>query len=249
MRRMAACICLPLILGSCAGEADSPAPTTRHDPYPYTTPTPPPDTTPLDGSYARTVTAEVVGPAGACRRCPPYRLAVGEDILGLEKGVFEVYHRGSGYLSVGHFTSDGSTVTFFNDPNCPDDRGVYHVTSTNGAWSFEAVDDPCAFDDVRVQFLTSVPWMKIEPPEGVYTSPDGDLLVLLNAGITLEWDDRQITGTATRKGDLITVEGPTCRQELEWSVDQGRMTLATRSPVCGAEWITYLVDTQWTGVG
>lgn len=120
MRRMTACICLSVILGSCVGHTNPPAGgSTGHDPYPYTTPTPPSESTSIDGIYARIVLVEVVGGAGACRRCPPYRLAAGEDILGLEKGVFEVYQRGTGYLSVGHYTTAGSTVTFFNDPSCP----------------------------------------------------------------------------------------------------------------------------------
>lgn len=162
---IAACVCLTVVLASCATQAEPPARST-HDPYPYTTPTPPAEPTLIDGIYTRTVTAEVLGGAGACRRCPPYRLALGEDILGLENGVFEVYHRGNGYLSVGHFTSDASTITFFNDPNCPQDRGTYDVVFADGVWTFEAVADPCAYDNVRTKFLASVPWMRLETPDG-----------------------------------------------------------------------------------
>ncbi len=246
--RMTAFVCLTVFLASCATQADPPAAST-HDPYPYTTPTPPPEPTPLDGIYTRTVTAEELGGSGECRRCPPYRLAVGEDILGLEKGIFEVYHRGSGYLSVGHFTNEQSTITFFNDPNCPEDRGTYDVALTGGVWSFVAVNDPCAYDNVRERFLTSVSWTKLEPPDGIYTSADGDLLVLLSGELTLKRDGSVITGTATLAGDLITVEGPACRQELEWSADQGTLSLKTIPPICGAAWITTLVEAQWTGVG
>jgi hypothetical protein len=245
---MAACIGFTVILASCASEAAPPARST-HDPYPYTTPTPPPEPTPIDGTYARTVTAEVLDGAGACRRCPPYRLAVGEDILGPENGVFEVYHRGSGYLSVGHFISDGSNVTFFSDPNCPQDRGTYSLRSADGRWSFVAVHDPCAYDNVRAQFLTSVPWTKIEPSEGIYTSADGNLLVLLNGRFALERDGQEITGTVIRAGDLITFQGPTCRQEFKWSSDQTMLTLVAVAPVCQADWMTGLVDTVWMGVG
>ena len=248
LRRGTAAYVLTVILASCATPADPPDPSTR-DPYPYTTPTPPAEPTPIDGTYVRIVTAEVLGGAGACRRCPPYRLQVGEDILGLEKGVFEVYHRGSGYLSIGHFTSDESTVTFFNDPNCPQDRGTYRVTPAVGGWSFVAVDDPCAYDNVREQFLTSLPWAKIDPPEGIYASADGAVLVLLNGRFSLERDGREISGTAMLADDRVTFEEPPCRQEFEWSDDQVALMLVAAPPVCEADWVTDLVEDRWVGVG
>lgn len=250
MRGMAACICLSIIIGSCAGRANPPpAGSTGHDPYPYTTPTPPPEPTPIDGIYARIVAAEVVGGAGDCRRCPPYRLAVGEDILGFEKGVFEVFQWGTGYLSVGHYTTDGSALTLFNDPNCPQDRGTYRLVATDERWSFSVVEDSCAYDHVRSRFLTSVPWMRIEPPDGMYTSADGDLLQLLDARFVLESGDVEITGTTTRAGTSIIITGPRCTQEFEWSASQKTLTFATRRPVCQAAWVADLVQTQWEGVG
>ena len=249
MRTRGFCLLIAMTLAGCAGEDAPTTPLTGHDPYPYTTPTPPPEPTPLDGVYARSVTAVVVGGAGECRRCPPYRLAVGSDILILDEGVFEVYHMESGYLSVGHFITDGSKITFFNDPNCPHDRGAYLVTSVDGMWSLVAVDDPCAYDSLRERFLIAVPWMRIEPPEGVYTSANGELLAILNGVFTLDWARGEIGGTATYTGEMITVEGPTCRQELEWWVGQGTLQLVTIDPICREDWVSLLVNGQWAGAG
>ena len=245
---MMAGICFALLLASCTDEAAPPARAT-HDPYPYTTPTPPSEPTPLDGIYVRTVTAEVLGGAGACRRCPPYRLAIGEDVLGFENGVFEVYHRGSGYLSVGHFTTDGSSVTLFNDANCPQDRGTYGVTSTDRVLSLAAINDACAYDGVRVQFLTAVPWVKLESPAGIYTTAAEDVLVLLNGEFLLDREGQEITGTATVTSDLITLDGPFCRQGFDWSGDQGALRLTAIAPACQADWVTDLTKAEWTGVG
>jgi len=176
-------------------------------------------------------------------------LAVGSDILTLDQGVFEVYQMETGYLSVGHFITDGSQITFFNDPNCPHDRGAYLVTSVDGEWSLVAVDDTCAHDRLRERFLIAVPWMRIERPEGIYTSPGGGLLVLFNGEFTLKWVDGEIRGTATHTGELITAEGPTCRQELEWSVGQGILQLVTIDPICREDWVSSLVNGQWVSAG
>lgn len=250
MRRLAACMCLSMITVSCAGRVNPPPNgPVGHDPYAYTTPTPPPEPTPIDGIYARMVTAAAVGGVGDCRRCPPYRLAVGVDVLGLENGVFEVYHRGSGYVSVGHYTTGGSGLTLFNDPNCPTESGTYRLEWIDERWSFSVVEDSCAYDDVRSRFLTAVPWTKIEPPDGIYTSAGGDVLELLNSRFVLESSGVAITGTATRVGNSITITGPGCAQEFEWSAKQRTMTLAVRKPICRAAWVTDLAKTHWAGVG
>ena len=138
-------LCLGLaavvLLGAC-GSGTTTSTTTGHDPYPYTRPTPPYEPTPIDGVFARQVTPEVLGPAGGCRRCPPCRLALGDEILGLSNGTFRVYHAGSGYMSVGHYEHSGDDTTHFNDPNCPQDRGNFNLVD-DGEWrSFEPVDDP-----------------------------------------------------------------------------------------------------------
>jgi hypothetical protein len=128
--------------------------------YPYTTPTPPSKATPLDGRYTRENGRDVVGGSGKCRRCPPYRLALGQDVLELEKGVFRVSHEGIGYLAVGHYTISGGEVTFFNDPNCSAERGTYAWSLEEDVLRLEVVVDDCAFGDVRVRYLTAAPWMR-----------------------------------------------------------------------------------------
>jgi hypothetical protein len=159
-----------LAAGACGpGESTKPA-TPRTDgteaspgvpqAYPYTTPTPPSETTPLDGTYTRENGRDVVGGSGKCRRCPPYRLALGEDVLDLERGVFRVSHRGIGYLAVGHFVVSGGEITFFNDPNCSAERGTYAWSLQEDVLRLEVVEDDCAFGDVRVRYLTAAPWSR-----------------------------------------------------------------------------------------
>jgi len=128
--------------------------------YPYTTPTPPPEATPLDGTYTRENGRDVVGGSGKCRRCPPYRLALGRDVLELERGVFRVSHEGIGHLAVGHYTLTGNRVTLFNDPNCSAERGTYAWSLEDGVLRLEVVEDDCAFGDVRVRYLTAGPWTR-----------------------------------------------------------------------------------------
>jgi hypothetical protein len=128
--------------------------------YPYTTPTPPSEATLLDGTYTRENDRDVVGGSGKCRRCPPYRLALGRDVLELERGVFRVSHEGIGYLAVGHYTLAGNRVTLFNDPNCSAERGTYAWSLEDGVLRLEVVEDDCAFGDVRVRYLTAGPWTR-----------------------------------------------------------------------------------------
>jgi hypothetical protein len=103
---------------------------------------------------------DVVGGAGKCRRCPPYRLATGTDVLELDRSVFRVFHRGTGYMAVGHYTVDGDRVTFFNDPNCSSVRGTYAWTLEGGVLSLRVVEDACAFGNVRIRFMTAAPWSR-----------------------------------------------------------------------------------------
>lgn len=154
---LAACSPAPPSKSSAAGEPSSPA---RPEPYPYTTPTPPPVPTALDGTWVREVSQEAVGGSGKCRRCPPYRLAPGEDTLELHWGVFRVSHEGVGYMAVGHYVVQGDRIVFFNDPNCSAERGTYAWTMEAGALRLEVVEDECAFGDVRVRFLTAAPWTR-----------------------------------------------------------------------------------------
>lgn len=152
-----------VLLSACAsgsptagGHPGTPA-SAKPQPYPYTTPTPPPQPTTVDGTWIRDVPREAVGGAGKCRRCPPYRLAAGQDSLELHRGVFRVAHDGE-YMAVGHYVVEGDRLTFFNDPNCSGERGIYAWTVQDGALHLEVVEDDCAFGDVRVRFLTAAPW-------------------------------------------------------------------------------------------
>ncbi len=230
---------LVLLVGACGDGVPEATVAPRH-PYPYTTPTPPDEPTPLDGTYARLVTADVVGADTPCRRCPPYRLMVGFEILGLERGVFEVYHEGSGYMSVGHYAIDDDTITFFNDPNCPKVRGTYLAT---GDLSFEPIDDPCAFDQVRLRFLSSLPWRRIAPPEGIFLEPGGTALLLLDGTFTFG----ELAGGVSISGERLTIEADGCVQEFAWSVDGGALDLSGRGSEC--PWASGLSDTVWTPVG
>lgn len=223
--------------------------TTGHDPYPYTKPTPPYEPTALDGFFARSVTPGVLGPAGGCRRCPPYRLALGDEILGLENGVFRVFHGGSGYMSVGHYLVDAQEVTLFNDPNCPKDRGTYEV-SDEGEWrSFHSNGDQCAFDLVRERFLTSLPWRRVEPPEGIYESPEGLVIVLLGDRFALWSNEVERNGVANLGKTEITIEVDECRQTYEWSFADRRLELNQESQGCDADWVDSLSESEWLFVG
>lgn len=127
-------------------------------PYPYTTPTPASDPSILDGIYVRTITRDLLGPPGKCVRCPPYRLAEGDERLSLDRGAFRI-SQGGGHLTVGHFEVSGRTITFFNDPNCPTARGTYRWTIQGSALSLVLVEDDCAFGNLRSRYLTALPWV------------------------------------------------------------------------------------------
>jgi hypothetical protein len=149
----------PPAAGSRTGEPGASS-TGEPQPYPYTTPTPAAEVTVVDGTYMRHVGPDVVGGAGKCVRCPPYRLALAEDTLELEKGEFRVSQEGAGYLAVGHYTVSGDRITFFNDPNCSAERGTYSWSLEEQVLQLEVVDDDCAFGDVRVRYFTAGPWTR-----------------------------------------------------------------------------------------
>lgn len=162
-----ALVAVALVVVSCSpdatptgGPSPEPGPTTVPEPYPFTKPTPPLEPTILDGLYSRRVTPDVVGGPGRCRRCPPYRLEVGEETLTLNHGVFRVHHDRAGYLGLGHYEVDGARITFFNDPSCPKERGVYAWSVREGELTLRVLEDPCAFADLRIRHLTALPWRR-----------------------------------------------------------------------------------------
>ena len=84
--------------------------------------------------------------------------------LELSEGRFFIAHRAPGkpdssqFSSRGHFTLSGEEITLFNDANCPATRGRYRWTVDDGMLSFQVLEDPCPFSDLRQRFLTAMPW-------------------------------------------------------------------------------------------
>jgi len=155
---------LALLAAACSGEAPAePAATSSPVPYPYpfTTPTPPPLETPLDGVWEREVPPEVAGAEGKCRRCPPYRLEVGDtNTLTIDRGTFEIEHELHGWTNVGHVFVEGEVARFINDPNCTSAEGVYRWRISGDELSLELVEDGCAFGELRPRYLTSTAWTR-----------------------------------------------------------------------------------------
>lgn len=236
-----------LLAAACVIEPAPPA-FPSHDPYPYTTPTPPLEPTLVDGLYTRMMTADLLGAAGGCRRCPPYRLALGRQILGLEQGVFEIYHHPSGYMSVGHYEATAGSVEFFNDPNCPLERGTYSVWINEPWLHLETVDDPCAYDDVRSRFLTALPWRRMAAPEGIYISATGEHLSLIDDEISLETPAETLTGTFSAGSERLHVEVAGCSHEFEWSLGDALLTLEETHSSCTST-LGRLSETVWKQIG
>lgn len=132
-------------------------------PYAYMTPIPPEEASPLDGAYVRITPLKGLGqPAVAlpirCLRCIPFRVEAGVSTLTMYHGRYFLHHQLSGFRSLGFFEVDGPMVTFFNDPNCPMDRGVYRWAQEGTELALHVIDDPCPFDELRAQDLTASPW-------------------------------------------------------------------------------------------
>jgi hypothetical protein len=84
--------------------------------------------------------------------------------LNLEKGIFRVYHEGTGWFTVGSFTVSGDRIEFFNDPHCYQDTGAYAWELEGGELILEAVEDNCGVY-LRAQNLVALPWESCQPPE------------------------------------------------------------------------------------
>lgn len=153
-----------LLLSACSGGGSGDpraTPTVREIPFPYpfVTPTPPEAPTAIDGTYERAVPDAAAGPVGKCRRCPPYRLELGDtNTLRLDAGVFTVAHALTDWKNAGHYVLDGDRIELFNDPNCPKERGVYAFTLEGGTLTLEVVEDRCAFGGLRARYLTATSW-------------------------------------------------------------------------------------------
>lgn len=135
-------------------------------PYPYTTPTPAPERTELDGTYIRILTFQEAGGfryaiPRRCLRCIPYKLDPGVHTLVIHEGAFYVNHQLSGFTDLGHVQIEAERAAFFNDPICPQARGVYTWTLDGKELRLSLVDDPCF--PGRAEDLTFSPWIRVNP--------------------------------------------------------------------------------------
>jgi hypothetical protein len=157
-----------LLAASCSdGATTSPQPSPSGDPdlwrtdpsepYAFVTPVPPLAPTPIDGTYRRDF-RQGSDPI-PCARCAPFRLDRGEATLELREGRYRVVQEASRFSSEGHYLVDGSRLILFNDPNCPDTRGLYTWSLDEGALKLQVVEDPCAFDLLRARYLAAAPWL------------------------------------------------------------------------------------------
>ena len=135
-------------------------------PYPYLSPTPPPTPTVLDGTFMRTLTLQDVGGARIglpfrCLRCPPYRVDAGISTIMFFQGAFFIHHQISDFKTQGSFVVEGDRVTLFNDPNCPQGKGVYEFDLTAHAIRFRVIHDDCPWSGERAIDLMRAPWTDV----------------------------------------------------------------------------------------
>lgn len=133
----------------------------QRTPYPYTTPLLSAVPTALDGAYTKFDPRP--GKRAPCRRCPPYPPEGGIWRLSLNKGIFRVYHNGTGWGTLGSFAVSGDRIEFFNDPHCFQDVGIYTWELQDGKLLLEAVRDDCGVD-LRLRSFTEYPWGSCQPP-------------------------------------------------------------------------------------
>jgi len=138
-------------------------------PFPYSIPLPPPAPTILDGTYTK---EELREPSVApCKRCPDYSPEAGVWKLSLDRGVFRVWHQGTGWRSIGSFTTfydqtgrqRVDQLVLFNDPYCPGVVGLYNWRREDGQLILEPVGDTCSMG-LRAVNMTSLPWLSCQPP-------------------------------------------------------------------------------------
>jgi hypothetical protein len=132
-------------------------------PYAYVGPVPPEEPTPVDGAYLRVQPLRGLGPAEValpmrCLRCIPFRVEAGVSTLILYRGRYFLNHQSSGFKTLGFYLVRGDRITFYDDPSCPETRGVYRWVRTDARLSLEVVRDPCPFDRLRAIDLTSTAW-------------------------------------------------------------------------------------------
>jgi hypothetical protein len=149
----------------------------RRSPYPYTLPLPEPRRSPIDGTYTKFEPTDT--PIVHCRRCPDYAPEGGLWKLGLDKDVFRIYHKVTGWKSIGTFIatkdvkldsesgqlldSDSGQLVLANDPVCPEVIGVYRWKKEEGKLILSEIDDPC-YIRLRAMNMRHLPWESCQPP-------------------------------------------------------------------------------------
>jgi hypothetical protein len=148
-------------------------------PYPYTTPLPRAQVTILDGIYTKVepgqVNATPLPEGGIWMPHPviegrhwikpvPYPLEGGAWRLQLEMGIFRIFHKASGWRTLGSFTVSEDRITFFNDPHCYDAVGSYTWKLSGDQLMLEVIADECdgrvlGGGGLRVTNLSSQPWV------------------------------------------------------------------------------------------
>ena len=133
----------------------------QRTPYPHTLPLPPLKATPVDGTYTKVEKKE--GEPVHCLRCPDYAPEGGIWKLNLNKGVFRIFHKVTGWKDIGSFYASGDQWILANDPVCHEIVGIYRWKLEEGKLILRVIDDKCAIG-LRAMNLTSLPWLSCQPP-------------------------------------------------------------------------------------
>lgn len=83
--------------------------------------------------------------------------------MNLDKGIFRVSHDVMAWGTLGSFIISGDQISFFNDPHCYEDIGIYTWKLEDGELALEVVSDDCAFG-LRAENLVDLPWESCQPP-------------------------------------------------------------------------------------
>ena len=115
----------------------------------------------LDGIYVKKSKKE--GEIIPCRRCPDWLSYPGIWKLNLDKGTYRIYHKSTGWKSIGTYVLADNRILFANDPCCIKTVGVYEWKFENNKLIFKVIDDGCAIK-LRAKNLMEVPWNSCQPP-------------------------------------------------------------------------------------
>jgi len=130
----------------------------------------------LDGTYVKKVKKE--GDIIPCRRCPDWLSYPGIWKLNLNKGAYRIYHKDTGWKSIGTYVLADNRILFANDPCCIKTVGVYSWKFEDNSLIFKTIDDDCAIK-LRALNLMEVPWKSCQPPNteaaitGHWQKPNG----------------------------------------------------------------------------